>query len=241
LFSENSRTNAEGFSKLIEVEFQQMNLASSISSKIAFRYISQSLAQLFVGNIATQHFNLREQMKAEIASHERKMLRASHGQNNRIIDDNNQLVVYDIQILGFMPVCMLAFLWFDDYRKTITGCPCTTWHGAGRAGKALSRSDWNHPKDGVLRWRSWRAHVNTLSSTEGIGKGWSRIPERRTTGCPVETHFREVETRRVAPKSHVSGVQWEHREQDGASIGGPVSVIDQGATIPLRFGWQRGR
>jgi hypothetical protein len=175
-------------------------------------------------------------MKAEIASHERRMLRASHGQNNRIVDYYNQLIEYYVPLLGFMPVRMLAFLWFDDYRKTITCCPRTAWHGAGRAGKALSRSDWNHPKDGVLRWRSWRAHVNTLSGTEGIGKGWSRIPKRRTTGCPVETHFREVETRPVAPKPHVSGVQWEHRKPDGPSIGGPVSVIYQGATIPLRLG-----
>jgi hypothetical protein len=39
----------------------------------------------------------------------------------------------------------------------------------------------------------------------------------------------------------VSGVQWEHREPDGSSIGGPVSVIYQGASIPLRLGWQPGR
>ena len=44
LFGQNSRTNAEGFGKLIEVAFQQMNLASNISSEIAFRYISQPLA-----------------------------------------------------------------------------------------------------------------------------------------------------------------------------------------------------
>jgi hypothetical protein len=36
----------------------------------------------------------------------------------------------------------------------------------------------------------------------------------------------------------VGGVQWEHREPDGSSIGGPVSVIYQGASIPLRLGWQ---
>src|SRR6185437_826334 len=44
LFGQNSRTNAEGFGKLIEVAFQQMNLASNISSEIAFRYVSKSLA-----------------------------------------------------------------------------------------------------------------------------------------------------------------------------------------------------
>jgi hypothetical protein len=44
LFGQNSRTNAEGFGKLIEVAFQQMNLASNISSEKAFRYISQALA-----------------------------------------------------------------------------------------------------------------------------------------------------------------------------------------------------
>jgi hypothetical protein len=46
-----------------------------------------------VGNIATQHFNLREQMKAEIASDERGMLRASHGQNSLTSGYYNQLVV----------------------------------------------------------------------------------------------------------------------------------------------------
>jgi hypothetical protein len=40
LFGQNSRTNAEDFGKLIEVAFQQMNLASNISSEIAFRHIS---------------------------------------------------------------------------------------------------------------------------------------------------------------------------------------------------------
>jgi hypothetical protein len=44
LFGQNSRPNAEGFGKLIEVAFQQMNVASNISSEIAFRYISQPLA-----------------------------------------------------------------------------------------------------------------------------------------------------------------------------------------------------
>jgi hypothetical protein len=39
----------------------------------------------------------------------------------------------------------------------------------------------------------------------------------------------------------VGGVQWEHREPDGSSIGGPVSVIYQGASIPLRLGWQPSR
>jgi len=39
----------------------------------------------------------------------------------------------------------------------------------------------------------------------------------------------------------VAGVQWEHREPDGSSIGGPVSVIYQGASIPLRLGWHPGR
>jgi hypothetical protein len=39
----------------------------------------------------------------------------------------------------------------------------------------------------------------------------------------------------------VGGIQWEHREPDGSSIGGPVSVIYQGASIPLRLGWQPGR
>jgi hypothetical protein len=39
----------------------------------------------------------------------------------------------------------------------------------------------------------------------------------------------------------VGGMQWEHREPDGSSIGGPVSVIYQGVTIPLRLGWQPSR
>jgi FlaA1/EpsC-like NDP-sugar epimerase len=103
-----------------------------------------------MGNVATQYFNLREQMKAEIASHERRMLRASHGQYNRIVDYNNQLVVYITRLLGVMSVRMLAFLWFDYYGKTITGRPRIAWLGAGRAGKALSRRDRNHPKDGIF-------------------------------------------------------------------------------------------
>jgi hypothetical protein len=39
----------------------------------------------------------------------------------------------------------------------------------------------------------------------------------------------------------VGGVQWEHREPDGSSIGGPVSVIYHGVSIPLRLGWQPSR
>jgi hypothetical protein len=62
-----------------------------------------------MGNIATQHFNLREKLKAEIASDERGMLRATHGQNNLIVDYNNQLFVYNTHILGLIEVCVLAF------------------------------------------------------------------------------------------------------------------------------------
>jgi hypothetical protein len=83
-----------------------------------------------VGNIATQHFNLREQMKAEIASDTRRMLRASHGQNNLIVDSYNQLFVYDIHILGLMPLRVLAFPCFDYHGKTVTGCTRSAWHGA---------------------------------------------------------------------------------------------------------------
>jgi hypothetical protein len=102
LLRKNSRTNAEGLGELIKIAFQEMNLASNISSEIALRHVSKSLAQLFMGNIATQHFNLREEMKAEIASEERWMLRATHGQNNLIVDYNNQLLDYDIHILGLI-------------------------------------------------------------------------------------------------------------------------------------------
>jgi hypothetical protein len=83
-----------------------------------------------VRNIATQDFNLREQMNAEIASDARRMLRASHGQNNLIIDYNNQLFVYNIYLLGLMPPRVLAFPCFDYHGKTITGCTRSAWHGA---------------------------------------------------------------------------------------------------------------
>lgn len=33
----------------------------------------------------------------------------------------------------------------------------------------------------------------------------------------------------------VSGVQWTKREPDGSFIGGPVSVIDQGVSVPLQM------
>ena len=82
-----------------------------------------------MGNIATQHFNLREQMKAEIASDERRMLRATHGQNNLIVDYNNQLLVYNTHILGLIEVCVLAFPCFDYHGKTVTGCTRSAWHG----------------------------------------------------------------------------------------------------------------
>jgi hypothetical protein len=95
--------------ELIKIAFQQVNLASNISSKIAFRHVSKSLAQLSVGNIATQNLNLREQMKAEISSDERRMLRATHGQNNLIVVYNNQLFTYNTHILGLIEVCVLAF------------------------------------------------------------------------------------------------------------------------------------
>jgi hypothetical protein len=150
LFGQNSRTNAEGFGKLIEVAFQQMDLASDVSRQVALRNISKPLAEFLVGNIATQHLNLREQMKAEIASDARRMLRASHGQNNLIVDYNNQLLRYSIHLLGLAALRMLAFPWFDYYGKTVTGCPRTAWPGAGRAGKAFARGDRNHPKDGIF-------------------------------------------------------------------------------------------
>jgi hypothetical protein len=48
-------------------------------------------------------------MMAEIVSDERRMLRATHGQNSLIIDYNNQLLVYNTHILGLIEVCVLAF------------------------------------------------------------------------------------------------------------------------------------
>jgi len=130
LLRQNSRTNAEGFGELIKIAFQQVNLASNISSKIAFRHVSKSFAELFVGNIATQNLNLREQMKAEITSDERGMLRATHGQNNLIVDYNNQLLVYHAHILGLIEVCVLALPCFDYHGATVTGCTRSAWHGA---------------------------------------------------------------------------------------------------------------
>jgi hypothetical protein len=130
LLRKNSRTNAEGLGELIKVAFQQMNLASNISSKIAFRHVSKSLAQLFMGNIATQNLNLREQMKAEIASDERRMLRATRGQNNLIVDYNNQLLKYNTHILGLIEVCMLTFPCFDYHGTTITSCTRSAWYRA---------------------------------------------------------------------------------------------------------------
>ena len=82
-----------------------------------------------MGNIATQNLNLREQMKAEITSDERRMLRATHGQNNLIIDYNNQLLDYNTHILGLIEVRVLAFPCFDYHGKTVTGCPRSAWHG----------------------------------------------------------------------------------------------------------------
>ena len=130
LLRQNSRTNAEGFGELIKIAFQQVNLAGNISSKIAFRHVSKSFAELFVGNIATQNLNLREQMKAEITSDERGMLRATHGQNNLIVDYNNQLLVYNAHILGLIEVCVLALPCFDYHGTTVTGCTRSAWHGA---------------------------------------------------------------------------------------------------------------
>jgi hypothetical protein len=116
--------------ELIKIAFQQVNLASNISSKIAFRHVSKSPAQLLMGNIATQNLNLREQMKAEIASDERRMLRATHGQNNLIVDYHNQLLAYNTHILGLIEACVLAFPCFDYHGTTITGCTRSAWHGA---------------------------------------------------------------------------------------------------------------
>jgi hypothetical protein len=114
----------------IKIAFQQTNFASNISSEIAFRHVSQSPAQLFVKKIATQHFNLREQMKAEIASDAQRMLRATHGQNNLIVGYDNQLIIYGIHVLGLIVVCVLAFPCFDYHGKAVTGCTRSAWHGA---------------------------------------------------------------------------------------------------------------
>jgi hypothetical protein len=46
-----------------------MRLASDIPCQAALRYIAQSLAQFFVGNAATQHFNLHEKMIAKVLAH----------------------------------------------------------------------------------------------------------------------------------------------------------------------------
>ena len=89
-------------------------------------------------------------MKAEIASDERRMLRATHGQNNLIIDYNNQLLEYNTHILGLIEVCVLALPCFDYHGTTVTGCTRSARHGADRAGKALARGGRDHPKDGVL-------------------------------------------------------------------------------------------
>jgi hypothetical protein len=83
-----------------------------------------------MGNIAAQNLNLREQMKAKIASDERRMFRATHGQNNLIVDYNNQLVKYNTHILGLIGACVLAFPYFDYHGATVTGCTRSAWHGA---------------------------------------------------------------------------------------------------------------
>jgi len=115
------------------------------------------------------------------------MLKATHGQNSLIIDYNNQLLDYNTHILGLIAVSVLAFPCFDYHGTTVTGCTRSAWHGTDRACKALARGDRNHPKDGIFRPRSGRAHVNTFSGTEGIRECGSGILERWTTGRPTET------------------------------------------------------
>jgi len=61
--------NGESFGDLPELVFPQMRLACDVSRQAAFRYIAQSLAQFFVRNDATQHFNLHEKMIAKVLAH----------------------------------------------------------------------------------------------------------------------------------------------------------------------------
>ena len=59
---EHSCINGESFGDLPELVFPQMRLACDIPRQVALRYIAQSLAQFFVGNAATQQFNLYQQV-----------------------------------------------------------------------------------------------------------------------------------------------------------------------------------
>ena len=61
---EDLRINAEGFGDLPEFVFFQVCLSRDVRSKTSFSDIAQSLAQFCVRNIATQHFNLHDQMIA---------------------------------------------------------------------------------------------------------------------------------------------------------------------------------
>ncbi len=65
------------------------------------------------------------------------------------VDYYNQLIVYDIQLLGVINLCVLRFL-LDDQWTTIAGCPCAFGNGANRVVEALARGNWNHTKDGIL-------------------------------------------------------------------------------------------
>jgi hypothetical protein len=63
---EHSCINGESFGDLPELVFPQMRLACDIPRQVALRYIAQSLAQFFVGNAATQQFNLYQQVIAVV-------------------------------------------------------------------------------------------------------------------------------------------------------------------------------
>jgi hypothetical protein len=63
------RINGESFGDLLELVFPEMRLARDIPRQAAFRHIVQPRAQFFVGNSATQQFNLQEKVIAKVPFH----------------------------------------------------------------------------------------------------------------------------------------------------------------------------
>ena len=73
---EHSCINGESFSDLLKLVLSQVRLASDVPGQVALRYIAQSLAQFFVGNAATQQFNLYQQVIAVVPANSKLLSRS---------------------------------------------------------------------------------------------------------------------------------------------------------------------
>jgi hypothetical protein len=71
LLSQDLQVDEERLCNLADLSLKQVPLACGVTSQVALGYLAEPLAQLFMGDTSTQHFNLHEQVMVEVRSHGR--------------------------------------------------------------------------------------------------------------------------------------------------------------------------